>query len=82
MTLIIFNSRRVCLKMAYPITPSPSSRSANTIDLTTDDDGDIIAKNRMLIRKYKSSPAVLLQFPTRRISSYFGTHYLGLRESY
>lgn len=58
------HSRGACLKtlrMARFITPSPSSRFARTIDLPADDDDlravhddDVIAKNRMVIRKYKS----------------------------
>lgn len=62
MALIISNSRGNCLKMAHLITPSPSLRSANTINLTAGDDDlravhddDVIAKNRMLIRKHESS---------------------------
>lgn len=62
MALIISNSRGNCLKMAHLITPSPSLRSANMIDLPAGDDNlgavhddDVIAKNRMVIRKLESS---------------------------
>lgn len=47
------------LRMAQFITPSPSFRSADAIDLRAEDDDpapahddDIITENRMVIRKY------------------------------
>lgn len=62
MALTISNRRGICLKMAHLITPSPSSRSADTIDPTADDDDlravhddDVIANNRLVIRKHNSS---------------------------
>lgn len=63
MTLIISDSRRACLKMAHLVTPSPSLRSAGAINSTVDDnddlrkfhDDEIVAKNRMIIRKLDSS---------------------------
>lgn len=57
MPLIVSNSRGTDLKMAHLVTPSPSSHGADMIDLTADDDDlatDVIAKNRVVIRKYES----------------------------
>lgn len=63
MVLIISDSRRACLKMAHLITPSPSLRSAGAINATIENnddlrkfhDDDIVAKNRLIIRKLDSS---------------------------
>ncbi|KAI7787516.1 hypothetical protein LA080_015737 [Diaporthe eres] len=64
--------------MAHLITPSPSLRSANTINLTAGDDDlravhddDVIAKNRMLIleleQKYILTPGVLTIAPSGQL---------------
>lgn len=63
MALIISDSRRARLKMAHLVTPSPLLRSAGAINPTVDDnddlrkfhDDDIVARNRMIIRKLDSS---------------------------
>lgn len=54
--------------MAHLITPSPSSRSSEAIDPTADGDDlravhddDVIAKNRILIRKHESSHITVSQ---------------------